>query len=821
MQKLLLSFILTLCCCAANAQIFYSLEICRQAYEKRMYETILPSLLHIKNEAENGGKFDAQEYFSASDLLCRIYTDYYKNPEFSARIMEDVYQTLAMKTDSSHTSPIHFAAYRLSEIYRQIYRYDMSQKYLDKAEKMFKFPCNCELSVYLPKEKLSLYRETKNKAKMSAEIQNVLKKYKEFVGDIMTSKDYLAFDVLNNVASAYFELGETIKAEKYWEHILANIKPTDSRHNSLYNNVINSLALIKMNNRQWQEALDLYDKIKIFNDYYDAVYYKNILTCALFAINVEKTRKYYTLLSKEMTENQSQVFFKSTEENHYNQWIETVKSAEFLNFSAFKSQQTPIIANAFDASVFFKNLSTDSRRIIDQYVRTSSDTKLKSAYETSQKIKHKFVFSNGGLKCYEQYERLFDSVLLQSQNLTKKLWNQTKSFESIKSSLSSGEYAIEFCLIPCYEDFSTHTDYYGAYIIGRDFAMPRLIKTAAVKDIEHLLTADSDEQIFFSELYSQEKSQQLYNLIFKPLELLLKNARTIYYSPYGHLAEINFDYLTDGSGTLLNPKIKTIRTSSLAQIKRIKSLNISAAKSAVLFGNIDYGTMPTIQEQTRHRDSDFRKLPSTKVEIQKVYDILTAKNIATKTYEETSANENVFKDFSGQSPDILHIATHGFCLDSDEKIKDNSFAQSITSYSAKESSMVLSGLALSGANNVWKGNFDLPNVEDGILTAYEISQLDLSNTKLVVLSACETARGRIFPVDGVFGLQRAFKQAGAGSILMSLWKVDDNATATFMEYFYKYLFETNDRHEALKMAQDEVKKQYPDPYYWAAWVMLD
>ena len=135
--------------------------------------------------------------------------------------------------------------------------------------------------------------------------------------------------------------------------------------------------------------------------------------------------------------------------------------------------------------------------------------------------------------------------------------------------------------------------------------------------------------------------------------------------------------------------------------------------------------------------------------------------------------------------------------------------------------MALSGLALSGANNAWKGNFDLQNVEDGILTAYEISQLDLSNTKLVVLSACETARGRIFPVDGVFGLQRAFKQAGAGSILMSLWKVDDNATATFMEYFYKFLFETNDRHEALKMAQDEVRKQYPDPYYWAAWVMLD
>ena len=271
----------------------------------------------------------------------------------------------------------------------------------------------------------------------------------------------------------------------------------------------------------------------------------------------------------------------------------------------------------------------------------------------------------------------------------------------------------------------------------------------------------------------------------------------------------------------MNPKIKTVRTSSLAQIKRIKSLNISAAKSAVLFGNIDYGTMPTVQEQTRHRDSDFRKLPSTKVEIQKVYDILTAKNIATKTYEETSANENVFKNFSGQSPEIMHFATHGFCLDTDEKIKRNTFAKFISSYSQKESSMVLSGLALSGANNVWKGNFDLPNIEDGVLTAYEISQLDLSNTKLAVLSACETARGKIFPVDGVFGLQRAFKQAGAGAILMSLWKVDDQATALFMEHFYKFLLQSGDRHEALKLAQDEVKKQYPDPWYWAAWVILD
>ncbi len=235
------------------------------------------------------------------------------------------------------------------------------------------------------------------------------------------------------------------------------------------------------------------------------------------------------------------------------------------------------------------------------------------------------------------------------------------------------------------------------------------------------------------------------------------------------------------------------------------------------FGNINYDS--SFYENSR--GNIFVKLKNVEKEIRSISSILSTRNISAKIFEQQSATEESFKNLSGNSPDILHLATHGFCLETEEKAADKPFAQNVNSYSQKESAMVLSGLALSGANDVWKGNFDLPNVEDGVLTAYEISQLDLSNTKLAVLSACETARGRIFPVDGVFGLQRAFKQAGAGSILMSLWKVDDNATATFMEYFYKFLFETNDRHKALKLAQDEVKKKYPDPYYWAAWVMLD
>ena len=829
MSKLLLCFILTLCCCyASNAQGFYTLQMCRTAYHLRMYETILPSLLHIKSEAENATVFDANKYLGAVELLCAIYTNYQKDTENSAKTMEEALKTLNLKTGNSYHTRL--AVIKLVEIYCTLHQYDRAETSINTAEKLFAAANNFgEDYLKFVMEKISFYKATQNKQKLSAECQNVIKTYNKYNGDIMLKKDYISLKLLCKIAESYLYLGDETNAEFYSSHIVENIKSYNASLNSLLNSAINMLALIKMHHHQWQDALDLYDRIKMFNDKNDIVYYKNILTCALSIKKVDKIKKYYNLFSKEMVENKSRIFFKSTEENHYNEWLETVKDVEYYNYAAYQSQYAPTIADAFACTVFFKALSVESNIILSDFVNKTGTANLKSAYEKCRNLKHNFIFSNDNLenktRDYLEYERLFDTILTQTQRLTQIMWNNTKTFADILKSIAENEYVVEFCLIPDYEQYPERRDFFGAYIVGKNYSVPKLIKLADVKSVETLLTSSTDEQLFYSDLYSSEKSLQIYDLIFKPLENNLRNARKIYYSPYGILANVNFDYLADANGTFLRDIFKIIRVSSTTQIPRVKSRNISAATTAVLFGNIDYGTtseeMQNAEKQGINRDSDFKKLPSSKIEIQKIRDILIEKNIDAKIFEETSANEKNFKKFSGQSPEIMHFATHGFCLDSDEKIKNNSFAQSITSYSAKESSMVLSGLALSGANNAWKGNFDLPNVEDGILTAYEISQLDLSNTKLVVLSACETARGRIFPVDGVFGLQRAFKQAGAGSILMSLWKVDDNATATFMEYFYKFLFETNDRHEALKMAQDEVRKQYPDPYYWAAWVMLD
>ena len=139
--------------------------------------------------------------------------------------------------------------------------------------------------------------------------------------------------------------------------------------------------------------------------------------------------------------------------------------------------------------------------------------------------------------------------------------------------------------------------------------------------------------------------------------------------------------------------------------------------------------------------------------------------------------------------------------------------------------MIRSGLILAGANRVWKGGSPLPGEEDGILTAYEIAQMDLSNTELVVLSACNTGMGDIKGHEGVYGLQRAFKLAGAKYLLMSLWSVPDRQTHEFMNLFYDcWLNGGTTIPAAYQFAQNEMRKRYTkpfDPSAWAGFILLE
>src|SRR5690606_26135992 len=178
------------------------------------------------------------------------------------------------------------------------------------------------------------------------------------------------------------------------------------------------------------------------------------------------------------------------------------------------------------------------------------------------------------------------------------------------------------------------------------------------------------------------------------------------------------------------------------------------------------------------------------------------------------------------SPNILHIATHGFFFPDPETSKEELERVKIIEeqqnmFKLSDNPLNRSGLLFAGANHSWKGEKQPVDVEDGILTAYEASHVSLPHTALVVLSACETGLGDIKGSEGVFGLQRAFKAAGADYLLMSLWQVPDKETAEFMEEFYQNLFDSKNIEKSFSDTQRYMKTKYPDdPYSWAAFVLL-
>ena len=178
------------------------------------------------------------------------------------------------------------------------------------------------------------------------------------------------------------------------------------------------------------------------------------------------------------------------------------------------------------------------------------------------------------------------------------------------------------------------------------------------------------------------------------------------------------------------------------------------------------------------------------------------------------ATDKSFRDHDKKSPSIIHIATHGFYYTEETA---PFYLKSRIPYSIMDTSMVYSGLLFAGANDI-KDTRNSRN--DGVLTAEEISWLNLSNTELVTLSACLTGLG-ISQQEDYGGLLKAFKSAGVRYIISSLWDVPDKPTAKLMTFFYKNLFAGIEIHNALLFAQRELAKEYPDPYYWAAFIILD
>lgn len=399
------------------------------------------------------------------------------------------------------------------------------------------------------------------------------------------------------------------------------------------------------------------------------------------------------------------------------------------------------------------------------------------------------------------------------------------SWKDIQMELSSDAVAIEFVetIIPDKHDIMNSTRGLGVLLVSPMYNYPIYIYLGSSEDLTSFTPFDEEGDSAFELLYDSQNAQQAYKKLWLPLESYLSNVAKVYYSPDGVIHNINLDFIQDLEGNNLCERYELLRVSSTRQILN-KTQDSIYDKSDVLFGDIVYTPEQSIGLNRRRalsrRGFDF--LEGTLKEVTEIDFILKNAEYTSLKHLRDDATEESFRNLSGHSPEIIHVATHGFYYSAEKAANENSYIRSLSLFSG----MYRSGLAFKDAQIKWKMSGDdfnpLISPNDGILLSQELSSLDLSTTKLAVLSACQTANGAN-DYDGVIGLQRGFKLAGVESLLMSLWQVDDEATQLLMINFYQNYSKGYNLQDALHKAQKYVRQTrgFEAPEFWAGWIILD
>jgi CHAT domain-containing protein len=373
--------------------------------------------------------------------------------------------------------------------------------------------------------------------------------------------------------------------------------------------------------------------------------------------------------------------------------------------------------------------------------------------------------------------------------------------------------------------------YYCALVCKRDSDFPRFVSLGMVNEVYEIMT-QSDPSENSSYVKSIPVNRALYEKIWHPIEQHLNGAKRVYVCPEGKLNQLAFHalYATDRGDTLLGQKYDIRYRLSPSGILR-KPIAMPE-KSIALMGGALFDSLPPLvinddfiasrgaEEKDTTRGRRFVYLKNTKTEAEKIGSQFHQKKWKVAVMTGHDASEQNFRQLCNNGcPGVIHLATHGSYFAGQEPKHDPPYTLEERIYSS-DAPLMRSLVALSGANISLKSTDAISVESDGILTALEISNLDLSGVDLVVLSACETARGDVLAQEGVFGLQRAFRLAGVRSLLVSLWKVPDKQTMELMDAFYRYYLDGNTSADALRMAQTELSKKYA-PYYWAAFILVE
>jgi len=641
--------------------------------------------------------------------------------------------------------------------------------------------------------------------------------------------------MLNNLGELYDTQGNHEKSEKLYVQSLEILKKVYGEKHPDYASVLNNLALLYQETGKPEKAEPVYQS-----------------SMKIYLSQIKQQFSFLSEKEKEIYLNKVLFFFRT-----------------YQNFILKQQIQDPALAGrAYDIEIISKGLLLNSDRQLRMSVLTSHDTAAIRIFDTWTALKASMA-KQFSLPVGQQSSNL-NKMEEQAEELERKLARITSvknpvspipalHWQDIRKILKEGDIAIEFTDVPYYNGQQwTDSTLYIALLLRKNDLYPEIVPLFEGSQLDSLMQRKSPSEItFINDLYRWEKrdspvlqgkGRQLYNLLWQPLEKHLAGIRNIYYSPSGRLHQVSFAAIPCSKTEYLSDRFSLYQLSSTLQLTLSHPPN--PVKEICLYGGINYdtdyntmrntavhynkntaGTSPlqvsTLAEKETASADSWIYLDGTRSEVEKIRKIALDKGILSSLLSGNEAVEESVKSLSGNSsPGILHIATHGFFFpDPAKDPKKNIFRTpdeiTVKPFRSSDNPLMRCGLVFTGGNHVWAGCDVPPDLDDGILTAYEVSGMFIPNTELVVLSACETGLGEIKGSEGVFGLQRSFRIAGTGYVLMTLWQIPDYQTSELMNHFYQEWFSGRSIYEALRLAQDLMKDKYPlQPYMWAGFVLV-
>lgn len=473
-----------------------------------------------------------------------------------------------------------------------------------------------------------------------------------------------------------------------------------------------------------------------------------------------------------------------------------------LNTTAGNDGLNDLAKILFDASLLQKSLLLNASVNMAHIIETKAPDELKQKTRKLQLMMSSKYDSEEQKKA--ECRQLEQEIQEEARQYGDFMEFANYTWQDVKRALKENEVAIEFVSA----DWMSNI-HISAEILRSDMDAPCHL---------HLFSYGAEAQ-------PEEIAEKFQTAVQEKLMKNLKPGEHIYFAPAGELHKMPIEYMQVSNGKRMDELYQMHRVTSTRQL--ISKKSAGSKKNIALFGGLNYNSSlddmelqaMLATEQSRSKDKSsgvalWSYLPGTMKEVIAIAPMMESASYQVSLFTQDEGVEEQLKALSESHTSIIHIATHGYYQPSAAQSLDDS------------------GLIFAGANNFWSNQQERPksNVDDGVLTASEISNLNLIGTDLVVLSACQTALGEISG-EGVFGLQRAFKKAGVQSLLMSLWEVDDEATQVLMTAFYQNLLSGHSKHESLKLAQNKVRQgQFmrngksvsgSDPHFWAAFVLVD